>query len=228
MPVPASTRLIVPSSRDDTSRSPSGSAASPQGDFSPWATVDTTRTDPLAGAPEGDALADGAAGADVDAPGLRGPSPGGFSSPDEHPVATNSTAAANTAVTAGRCTVSDPFPQRRRELQATLGPATARRGQSDDPWAGGSAAICGSVHDPGGGEAPRSAVQSMTPGRAEAPRSAVQSMTRVGGSAAICGWVHDPWAGGGTAISGSVHDPGGGKRRDLRFSPTTPGPAEAP
>ena len=38
-PSPPSTRVIVPSSREDTSRSPPGSGARPQGDFRPVATV---------------------------------------------------------------------------------------------------------------------------------------------------------------------------------------------
>src|SRR5690349_17653380 len=48
-PVFASIRVIVPLSREPTRRSPPGRAASPQGEFSPSVSVETTLTEPLAG-----------------------------------------------------------------------------------------------------------------------------------------------------------------------------------
>ncbi|GGU43929.1 hypothetical protein GCM10010274_34850 [Streptomyces lavendofoliae] len=101
--------MIVPSSREETSRSPSGRAARPHGDFSPSVSVDTTATAPFAGGADGpgeDGEPDGSAEAAGGDPALR-PAAGWPPEPDEHPAA-RSRAAANTAVTAGRCTVDIP------------------------------------------------------------------------------------------------------------------------
>ncbi|GHJ31612.1 hypothetical protein TPA0910_60450 [Streptomyces hygroscopicus subsp. sporocinereus] len=96
-------------SREETSRSPPGSGASPQGESSFVVSVRTTFTEPFAGAAgsvgegepeEGLPLPD-VAGVDVRPPGLVMLSP-----PDEQPATSNTAAAAaRTGVTRGRRTV---------------------------------------------------------------------------------------------------------------------------
>ncbi|GAA0940585.1 hypothetical protein GCM10009574_015940 [Streptomyces asiaticus] len=97
-------------SREETSRSPPGSGASPQGDFSFVVSVRSTFTEPFAGA--ADSVGEGAsegppppgfAGADDRPPGLVMLSPS-----DEQPATSTTAAAAaaaRTEVTRGRRTV---------------------------------------------------------------------------------------------------------------------------
>lgn len=115
-PVFASMRVIVPSSREDTSRSPPGRPASPHGVFRPSVTVRTTVTEPLAGA------ADSAAGAVEEEPaavplGVGLPKPPGKSPPlppppEEQPAVSRSAVAASAARTARRRTIMVPSQRR--------------------------------------------------------------------------------------------------------------------
>ncbi|GAA0538048.1 hypothetical protein GCM10010390_44920 [Streptomyces mordarskii] len=99
---------IFPVSREETSRSPPGSGASPQGESSFVVSVRTTFTEPFAGA--ADSVGEGAPeeppppgfeGADERPPGLVMLSPS-----DEQPATSNTAAAAaSTEVTRGRRTV---------------------------------------------------------------------------------------------------------------------------
>src|SRR5690348_2463843 len=111
LPVFSSTRVIVPSSREDTSRPPSGSGARPQGDLRFSVTVRSTFTEPLAGAAV--SVARGADDAPVPVPplddGLRPPIGAPPPPPEEQPAVTTSAAAANTAFTTRRCTIRGPF-----------------------------------------------------------------------------------------------------------------------
>ncbi|MGJ3560999.1 hypothetical protein ACR6C2_32425 [Streptomyces sp. INA 01156] len=93
-----STRVIVASSREDTSRSPSARGARPQGVFRSSVTVRSTFTEPFAG---GVSSAPRSAGEDCPVARLDGLSPpsGAPPSPEEHPAVSRS-AAASTAVTA--------------------------------------------------------------------------------------------------------------------------------
>src|SRR5262245_20058730 len=59
LPVFSSTFVIVPSSREETSRPPSGRGARPQGVFRPVVTVRSTLTEPLAGGACSAACSDG-------------------------------------------------------------------------------------------------------------------------------------------------------------------------
>ncbi|CAD5941798.1 protein of unknown function [Streptomyces sp. KY75] len=104
-PFSPSIRWIVPSSREATSRSPPGSAVSPQGDFSPSVSVETTFAEPLAGGRSAGALGD------AEEPGLReavgeaAPVPDVPSSPPvEHAADRTSEAVASAATTPLRTT----------------------------------------------------------------------------------------------------------------------------
>ncbi|CAO0826158.1 hypothetical protein SMICM17S_03931 [Streptomyces microflavus] len=72
----------MPSSREATSRSPPGSAVSPQGDFSPSVSVETTVAEPLAGGRSADALGEGEPEL-READGEAAPVPDGPSAPPE-------------------------------------------------------------------------------------------------------------------------------------------------
>src|SRR3954470_22388449 len=111
-----STRVIVPSSREDTSRSPSGSGARPQGVLRSSATVRTTFTEPFAGG-----VASTACWVGVDpevAPLDEALSPPSGEPPpppppsEEQPAVSRSVVAASTAVTARRCTIMVPSKRR--------------------------------------------------------------------------------------------------------------------
>lgn len=111
-----STRVIVPSSREETSRSPSGSGARPQGVLRSSATVRTTFTEPFAG---GVASAACWVGEDPEAGPLDEalPAPSGEPPPppppsEEQPAVSRSVVAASTAVTARRCTIMVPSKRR--------------------------------------------------------------------------------------------------------------------
>src|SRR3954447_6722554 len=110
LPVFASTFVIVPSSREATSRAlSSGSGATPHGVFRPVATVRSTLTEPLAGAacspdcPEGEEFAV-ALGGFLSPPLVDVPPP----PPEEHPAVSRSAVAANMAGTARRSTILVP------------------------------------------------------------------------------------------------------------------------
>ncbi|CAK7280783.1 hypothetical protein SGPA1_11576 [Streptomyces misionensis JCM 4497] len=133
-PVSGSTRVIVASSRAETSRPPSGSTARPHGDFRFSATVRSTCTEPLAGA--ADSVA-GEAGAVLGGT-VRGPWPGKptpSDEPDEQPAA-SSRAAATTAGTARRRTIMIPSERRSSGRssppQGPSVPGSLRRGQPRD------------------------------------------------------------------------------------------------
>src|SRR5689334_22350105 len=108
LPVRASTLVIVPWSRETTSRLlSSGSGATPHGVFRPVATVRSTLTEPLAGGAfsaepsDGDAFAVGLPAA-LPSPPAAGPSP---PPPEEQPAVSSSAVAASTAGTARRSTI---------------------------------------------------------------------------------------------------------------------------
>ncbi|GAA3684645.1 hypothetical protein GCM10022420_079360 [Streptomyces iranensis] len=96
-------------SREETSRSPSGSGASPQGEFSFVVSVRSTFTEPFAGA--ADSVGEGAPEEEPPPPGFVGAAdrPTGLvmlSPSDEQPAtSTTAAAAARTEVTRGRRTV---------------------------------------------------------------------------------------------------------------------------
>lgn len=113
LPVFSSTRVIVPLSREDTSSPPSGSGARPQGVSRSSVTVRRTFTEPLAGGvASADCWEEGDPGSVLLAFGNALPLPDVPPSPEEHPAVTRSAAAANTAVTARRCTIKVPSTRR--------------------------------------------------------------------------------------------------------------------
>ncbi|CAM5727973.1 hypothetical protein SMICM304S_09415 [Streptomyces microflavus] len=89
----------MPSSREATSRSPPGSAVSPQGDFSPSVSVETTVAEPLAGGRSADALGEGEPEL-READGEAAPVPDGPSAPPEEHAADRTSEAVASAATA--------------------------------------------------------------------------------------------------------------------------------
>ncbi len=111
LPDSPSIRVIVASSREETSRSPSGSGARPHGVFSPSATVRTTLTDPCAGGVSSDAFpVDGEPVVLLGAAAV--PPPGDPPSSEEQAAVSRSAAVAIAAVTTRRCTILVPSTRR--------------------------------------------------------------------------------------------------------------------
>src|SRR3954447_17899453 len=112
LPVFSSTRVIVPSSREETSRPPSGRGARPHGVFRPSVTVRSTFAVPLAGGVGWVAGPVGDAPDAVPLDAVLPPASGGPPPSEVQPAVSRSAAVANTAVTARGCTFGIPSTAR--------------------------------------------------------------------------------------------------------------------